>query len=233
MSSLIFPCYALTTLSIADIIESLMGTSAAVPFSEGLLIYLLWWALDAPCAVYGAYRGFISPLGMEPEVGQIKRAIPDMPWYLTGPAIVGIYDPVIFSTIFYEFSYIMDSVWRSYMIYAMFGILLVTLLMMAVTISALSITVTYKRLSHQNYDWWWPSFFLGASGGVYMMLFAIYYLVAHEDMSVLSSDLIYFITMACISFCFAVMCGSISVLASYLFVENIYRTSSKGQFVKF
>ena len=73
--------------------------------------------------------GILPPVTQLPQlpgarVGQIKRAIPDMPWYLTRPAIVGIYGPVIFSTIFYEFSYIMESVWRSYMIYAMFGILL-------------------------------------------------------------------------------------------------------------
>ena len=152
-----FPCYCLFTLSIADIVEFIDG-GAAVPFSDGLWHYLLWWAIDAPFAVFGAYRGFLAPLGLEPEVSPIKRTIPDMPWYLKRNVIGLLYGPLIFATIGYEFNYLMDSIWRSYMIYAMFGILLVSLAMMVVTISSLSIMVTYKLLCHQNYDWWWSSF---------------------------------------------------------------------------
>jgi len=230
---MVFPGYIFTTLSSADIIESLLGTAAAVPFSEGLWHYLLWWALDAPCATLGAYHGFKKPLGLEPEVGPIKRSIPPMPWYLTRPAIAGLYGPLIFATIAFEFNYLMDSLWRSYMIYAMFGILFISLMMMTVTIASLSIVVTYKLLCHQNYDWWWSSFSLGASGGLYMLAFSAVWMFLYEDMSFIGSDLVYFFTMAMISACFSFMCGSISVLSSYLFVERIYRSTSKGQFTKF
>ncbi len=148
MTAMIFPCYMLLTLSLGDIVESAMGTTAAVPFSEGLMFYLLWWAIDAPCATYGAYKGYLKPLSLEPEVGQIKRSIPEMPWHLRKPAIAALYGPLIFATIFFEFGYIMDSVWRSYMIYGMFAILFVTLVMMGITIAALSIMLTYELLSH-------------------------------------------------------------------------------------
>ena len=59
MSAMIFPCYILLTFSLGDIVESAMGTTAAVPLSEGVMFYLLWWAIDAPCATYGAYKGYI------------------------------------------------------------------------------------------------------------------------------------------------------------------------------
>jgi len=227
-SAIIFPGYILTTLSLADIVESVLGTAAAVPFSEGLWHYLLWMALDAPCAAYGAYRGFKKPLHLEPEVSPIRRTIPPMPWYLRKPAIIGLYGPLIFTTIGFEFNYLMDSVWRSYMIYAMFGILLLSLAMMVVTISSLSIAITYKLLCHQNYDWWWSSFTLGASGGLYMLIYSLVWLIAYEDISFIGADFVYYVTMALISACFSLMCGSISVLASYLFVERIYLRSSKG-----
>ena len=58
MTSVIFPCFILLTLSMGDIAEKIMGSSAALVLSEGLLHYLIWWVLDAPCAVFGAYRGF-------------------------------------------------------------------------------------------------------------------------------------------------------------------------------
>ena len=233
MAALIFPMYILLTLSLGDLIESAMGSSAAVPFSEGLLHYLIWWALDGPAAVYGAYKGTLAPLALDPEVSPVKRAIPEMPWYLRQWAIFGLYGPFIFATIFFEFEYIMDSIWRSYMIYGMFVILLTSLVMMGVTIAALSVVVTYKSLCHLNYDWWWNSFCLGASGGVYMFLYSLYYLYVNEDYSLLGADFIYFLSMTMISACFGFMCGSISLLASYLFVEKIYNASSKGEFTKF
>ena len=145
---MIFPCYLLFTLSIADIVESIFGSAAAVPFSEGLWHYLLWWAFDAPFAAFGAYKGFQNPLNLEPEVSPIKRSIPEMPWYLKRNTIALLYGPIIFATIGFEFNYLMDSIWRSYMIYAMFGILFLSLAMMVVTIASLSIVVTYKLLCH-------------------------------------------------------------------------------------
>ena len=161
------------------------------------------------------------------------REIPAVPWYLRQWAIVCLYGPVIFGTIFFEMDYIMDSVWRSYMIYGMFVILLISLVMMAVTIVSLSICVTYKSLCNQNYNWWWNSFSLGASGGLYMFLYSVYYLANSEHFKFFKGDFIYYLTMLMASICFGLMCGSISVLASYLFVERIYNASSKGQFTKF
>lgn len=144
-----------------------------------------------------------------------------------------LYGPLIFATVFFEFEYIMDSMWRSYMIYGMFVVLFVSLVMMGVTIASLSIVVTYKGLCHQNYDWWWNSFCLGASGGIYMMAYSIYYMVGWEDYSLLGADFVYLLIMTLICYFFSFMCGSISMLASYLFVERIYNATSSGQFTKF
>lgn len=71
VAAMIFPAYILLTLSLGDIVESAMGSSAAVPFGEGLLHYIFWWALDGPAAAYGAYKGFMSPLELNPEIGKI------------------------------------------------------------------------------------------------------------------------------------------------------------------
>lgn len=144
-----------------------------------------------------------------------------------------IYGPIIFATIFFEFGYILDSIWRSYMIYGMFFILFVSLVLMGFTIAALSIVYTYKSLCHQNYDWWWNSFCVGASGGIYMFLYSFAYFIQNEDYSFFSADFIYYLTMTLISVSFSLMCGSMSLLASYLFVEKIYNASSNGEFTKF
>ena len=80
-----------------------MGSSAASIFSEGLTYLFFWWLIDGPSAAGGAYRGFISPLGLQPEVGRIKRTIPEMPWYLRRGAIMLLYGPLIFVTVFWRF----------------------------------------------------------------------------------------------------------------------------------
>ena len=66
-----------------------------------------------------------------------------------------------------------------------------------------------------------------------MFMYSMYYLVRSQDFTFFSGDFIYYITMMLISSCFGLMCASISVLASYLFIERIYNASSKGQFTKF
>lgn len=58
-------------------------------------------------------------------------------------------------------------------------------------------------------------------------MYSFYYLVSNDDdYFFFSGDIIYYITMMMISTCFGFMCASISVLASYAFVEKIYETSS-------
>ena len=213
--------------------ESAMGSSAAGAMNNGILHVFFWWVIDAPCAAFGAYRGYKVPLSIEPDFRDEPRELPRGPWYLKRWAIMLLYGPLIFATIFYEFEVILDSVWRSFMVYTLFGILFTSMLLLAISVASLSIVVTYKGLCHQNYDWWWNSFCLGASGGLYMWLYSIYFMLQNEDLSLLGADLVYFCTMTMISSCFGVMCGAIAVLASYLFVERIYHASSKGQFMKF
>ena len=59
-----------------------------------------------------------------------------------------LYGPLIFATIFYEFEVILDSVWRSFMVYTLFGILFTSMLLLAISVASLSIVVTYKGLCH-------------------------------------------------------------------------------------
>ena len=66
-----------------------------------------------------------------------------------------------------------------------------------------------------------------------MMIFAVYYWFMNEQIKFDGVDYVYIIVMLMISSCFGFMCGSISILSSYLFVERIYNASSKGDFTKF
>ena len=120
-----------------------------------------------------------------------------------------------------EFSYLFDSIFRAQM-YAMFGFLLINLILQIAIISLLSILQTYMQLSYQNYDWWWRSFAIGASGAIYMLLyslvFAMYKLKIHDPYTDIAFLIYVFLFIGCYSF----GAGTIAVQASYYFVSNIY-----------
>jgi hypothetical protein len=63
---------------------------------------------------------------------------------------------------------------------------------------------------------------LGASGGIYIGLYALYYLVFIAKMDMLAGELIYFVYAALATYSMSVMCGAISVTASWFFVTGIY-----------
>lgn len=60
------------------------------------------------------------------------------------------------------------------------------------------------------------------------MFFSIYYLYHYTEYTVggTLSELFYCVQMVFTSFCFGSMCGSVSLLASYLFVERIYNAGT-------
>ena len=62
LAAVVFPCYILLTMSLGDLTEIYVGSSAAMPISEGVLYYLIWWGLDGPAAAFGSYRGQLTPL---------------------------------------------------------------------------------------------------------------------------------------------------------------------------
>ena len=126
----------------------------------------------------------------------------------------------------------MDSIWRNELIFAMFGILYIQFMLMCAIIALLSIFQTYQMILRQNYHWWWRSFFLGAMGGIYLLIFAIYYMKKYTEFEFgnsFLSEILYVMQMSAISVCFACMCGTVSLLASYVFVERIYNVGTASK----
>ena len=122
----------------------------------------------------------------------------------------------------------LDSIWRSNLIYAMFGILNLKVILLCLSLCAVSIVQTYHMIINKNYHWWWRSFCIGALGGVYLEFFAIYYMFYYTNYTLggTSSEVFYSIQMFFTSVCFGTMCGSVTLLSSYFFVERIYNAGT-------
>lgn len=83
------------------------------------------------------------------------------------------------------------------------------------------------QLQCGNYKWWWRSFWTGASGGLYLALYSIVFLFAEMDFTNIDSDLVYVTEMFLFIGCYMLTSGTLSVAASYIFVEHLY-TNIKG-----
>ena len=106
--------------------------------------------------------------------------------------------------------------------YSMFGFLLVNFIMLVVIVSLLSVVQTYMQLCHQNYEWWWRSFAVGACGGIYMALYALWFLITQMKVGAFSNDAAFLIYVVLFIGCYCMAMGTVAVQASYLFVAKIY-----------
>ena len=79
-----------------------------------------------------------------------------------------------------------------------------------------------------NYLWYWRSFWIGASGGIYLTLYTFVYLFAEMDITNIDSDLVYLVYMGLFIVSYMLFAGTWSSLSSYVFVEYLY-TGIKGE----
>lgn len=136
--------------------------------------------------------------------------------------IIGpVFGLIQFASMYAEFSYLFDSIFKAQM-YAMFGFLLLNLILQIAIISLLSILQTYMQLCYQNYEWWWRSFAVGASGTLYMILYAVFFALTKLKINDPYTDIAFLIYVFLFIGCYSLGAGTIAVQASYYFVSNIY-----------
>lgn len=129
-------------------------------------------------------------------------------------------------TIFIEFNYVMESVWSSYM-YAMFGFLYVNLFVMILVVACLAVYQTYRMVQHGNWNWAWQTFWMGGSVGLYLGAYSLYYMVWHLNVNFLGSEIVYLLYMYVACCTFSIMCGTVSLLSGFFFLEFLYSNVKK------
>ena len=138
ISAFALPSWLISSLALIDLIEWNVDSSAKIPFTLALAMVFGFLLFTVPLSMHGAYRGF-TKAAEKPKVNLVRRLIPDQPWF-THPAVtLPLFGLIIFSSIYVEFVYMLDSMWHSYTIYAMFGFLLINLCLMTVVVGLLSI----------------------------------------------------------------------------------------------
>lgn len=198
-------------------------SSGAAPFGTLCVLVVLWLGISAPLVYLGSYLAFKKPAIEAPlRVNNIPRALPqDTPWYGSFWVTVMTGGLLPFGAVFMELFFIMSSVWM-HQFYYVFGILGIVFIILIITCAEISILLCYFQLCHENYHWWWRSFFSSGSAAFYLFGYSIWYFATKLDITDFVSGLLFFGYMFLVSFTFFILTGTIGHVACYYFVRKIY-----------
>ena len=216
------PGVLISIFTVLNVFLHIAGAATAIHFFTLLAILGLWIAISTPMVFVGSFFGFrAEKLQVPVKVNQISRYVPELPWYASPPMSFLLGGILPFGSVCIELFFIMSALWL-HQIYYMMGFLLVVLLILAATCAEVSIVMTYLQLCAEDHRWWWKSFFNCASAGCYLFLYSLWFLASRLDLVGFLPVLVYVTYMGIISICFALFCGSVSVLCSFFFIRSIY-----------
>jgi len=138
ISAFALPLFLSLALGFELVLAWLMGSAVRHSFGHNLLRIVGWYILNGVMCYLGAYRGYTQPATKVPsEVGRVPRPIPPLPYHMSIFVLAPVFGFIQFACIYAEYSYIVDSVFRSRM-YAMFGFLLFNFVLQVLIIALLS-----------------------------------------------------------------------------------------------
>ena len=221
LTSVIFPGTLFLGYLFVNIILSIEKSSAAVKLSDILSLFILWIFCTFPLILIGSFLGIKNrPIIAPCKTNPVPSFVPEKPWYLHYKFMTFITGFISFGTFFIELNYVMGALWK-HQIYFLAAFLWISLFLFIIICAEISIIVVFWNLCYGDYNWWWKSFLIGASPVIYFVLFSIYYFF-NLNLRRISAMIVYFGIMGLISAMSLFICGSMSVLITFVFVKTIY-----------
>ena len=218
---LFFPGMLIGGYLIINFILIYENSNAAVNITDILSLFTLWILCTFPLISLGSFFGYKSnKINVPFEINKIPSIIPEKPWYLHYRYIIFLTGLVGFATIFIEFNYVMTALWR-HEIYFLVAFIWNSFLLFIIVVGEMTILVVYFNLCYGDYNWWWKSFIVGGSPVIYFILYTIIYFF-YLRLERFSAMIVYFGIMALISIMAMLICGTVSVFFSLVFIYRIY-----------
>ncbi|CAO2210612.1 unnamed protein product [Urochloa humidicola] len=222
-ASFAFPGVGFAVFTVLNCVLWYNGSTGAVPFLLFLVILLLWFFVSVPLTLAGGLvASRVRHIEFPVKTNKIARQVPAAqcsPW-----VFVAVAGTLPFGTLFIELFFIMSSLWLG-RVYYVFGFLLVVLALLVTVCAEVSVVLTYMGLCVEDWRWWWRAFFASGSVALYILGYAVYYLVfdLHSLAGPVSAALYigYSLLMA-----LAVMLatGAVGLGASFCFVHYLFST---------
>lgn len=227
-AAILFPGICFAVFFLLNIAVSFTGSSGSVGFGTLILLWFMWFGISLPLVFVGAFIAYRQKRTEHPvRTNQIPRSIPCMAYH-SKPEFYALPAGVLpFGTVFMELVFLLNAVNQG-SVYYLYGALISVFAILLVTCAELSIVFTYLTLSAENWKWQWPSFMTTASSGVYVFLYAMYYLFSQPsfleggERAPLMSWVLYTSYMMLVSGAFSLMCGCVGYFASQGFVRKLY-----------
>ena len=217
------PGFLVGIFTVLNVFLTFAGAATAVSFWLLLAVFALWVGVSAPLVFVGAFFGFrADKIQIPVKTNQIARLVPSpKPWYSQPPVSYLLGGILPFGSVCIELFFIMSALWL-HQIYYVMGFLLVVWLILAATCAQVSVVMDYLQLCAEDHRWWWKSFANCASAGVYLFVYALWFLASRLELVGFLPVVIYLTYMFMISLCFGLFCGSIGFLCAFWFNRKIY-----------
>jgi transmembrane 9 superfamily protein 2/4 len=217
-----FPGTIVAMFTVLNIFLSIAGSATAVSFFTIFLVFLLWGCVATPLVFVGSYFGFrADTIEIPTKTNQIARVIPELPFYSSPPVSMLLAALLPFGSVSIELYFIMSALWLHQLYYIM-GFLMALLLILLTTISMVSMVMCYLQLCCEDHRWWWKSFLNGASIGIYIFLYSLWFLSMRMGLVGVLPVVVYLTYMTMISLSVGLLCGTAGYLSCFWFTKKIY-----------
>lgn len=176
LSASIFPCLIGLVVVVLNAVALSYGSNNYVSFWSLAKIFLIWTVVSLPLAACGTIAGRRFGAGGSPalRVNPVPRPIPERPFFRSAAFVCLLAGFLPFGSIFIE-TYFIFSSFSTYKFYYVFGFMFAVYLILTITTSCVTIVSTYFLLNSEDHRWQWHSFLSGASTGLYVFMYSLYY----------------------------------------------------------
>ena len=188
-----------------------------------LELILIWGVVNVPLAVLGSRVGFNkSEISLPCRTNKIPRPVIYDPATKRLKQVFLLAGAIPFGSILLELNFLMKSLWHHTLVYFLFWFLFLSFLMMLVIAVEMAILVTYVLLCKQEAKWWWSSFVVSGSTGLYIFVYAVLYYLTSLELELFGSVVVYFGYMLLASVAVSLITGSVGFLFTFIFLRTIY-----------
>lgn len=198
----------------------------AVHIDGALAVLAIWIFIGLPLTLLGGIAGkrraSAAPFAAPVRTKNFLREIPQVQKiYNRLPVQMLIGGLLPFGAIYLEMHYLFDAVWGHAM-YQLFGILAIVFILLLLVTALTTVAIIFFQLSAENWKWWWNSFIIGGSAGLFIFAFSVHWWYRTSSMFGWMQWSFYFLQMAVVSYYFFIMLGTVAFFACLAFIRAIY-----------
>ncbi len=227
VTAFFFTVPAFAIWAILNTVAIAYNSTAAFPFGVILQLFAMWALVTIPLTVIGGVLGRHSGMKLVQKkpfptrTNRLAREIPSYNFFASMRFQILITGFITFWSIYIELKFVFQSIWTNDHIYKLYGVLVVSVLLLLLLSTSLTVLFTYFHLNAENYKWWWRSFLSGASIALFVYGYCIYY-YANSIMEGFFQTIFFFLYSLLFVYALALMIGATSFLATYRFVWFIF-----------